>query len=383
MTDFPVNTVESQVTVDRNRLLGWFADRSIGTKVSVIMLLMTVMAGVIGVAGLTRMAAMNDDMDTMAQSNGKVARIADLWNTVANMHEMAIATAMATPKEKPQLAAQVKKLTGQVTEAFEAYKAVAPSEVADVQKNIASFEEAWKDYQALRDFALLGEPFPAGYTPADLSRFPEVSSRLNTSMATLKKLEQDHATATAAAGATSYDSARTTVLVLLGAGLVLALGLARLVARQMVRSLQAVLRVLGIMAKGDLTQTVEVTSRDEVGQMAVAVNQASASIREAIEALAASADTLAASSTELSGVSDRIAASAEEASAQAGNVAAAAGEVSQNVQTVSAGSEEMGASIREIAHNAGEGAKVASQAVTVAASTNETVAKLGASSAEI
>ncbi|MFB9888580.1 methyl-accepting chemotaxis protein, partial [Planobispora takensis] len=38
---------------------------------------------------------------------------------------------------------------------------------------------------------------------------------------------------------------------------------------------------------------------------------------------------------------------------------------------------------REIAHNANEGAKVASQAVAVAESTNATVAQLGASSAEI
>ena len=64
-------------------------------------------------------------------------------------------------------------------------------------------------------------------------------------------------------------------------------------------------------------------------------------------------------------------------------VSAAAEQVSRNVQTVATGSEEMGASIREIAHNANEAARVASDAVGVAESTNATVTKLGESSAEI
>ncbi|MBG0818642.1 methyl-accepting chemotaxis protein, partial [Planomonospora sp. ID82291] len=334
MTDHLNETARPVVTVHRNPLLGWFADRRIGAKVSIIMLLMTVIAGVIGLAALTRMATMNDDMGSMAQSNEKVARIGDVWSAMSNMHDLSVVTVVSSPEEKKAAGAEMKEFSEQVTAAFEAYKAVAPSDAADVQKNIASFEDAWRDFQVLRDFALLGEALPAGYTPADMSRFPELSAQINTSMGTLKKLEQDHSAAMAAAGAAGYDSARTTVLALLGFGLVFAVGLSRLVSRQMVRSLQPVLRVLGLMAEGDLTQTVEVTSRDETGRMAVAVNQATGAMRQAMEALAASADTLAASSTELSGVSDRIAASADEASTQAGNVAAAAGQVSQNVQTV-------------------------------------------------
>jgi methyl-accepting chemotaxis protein len=57
--------------------------------------------------------------------------------------------------------------------------------------------------------------------------------------------------------------------------------------------------------------------------------------------------------------------------------------VSGNVQTVAAASEELSDSIREIARNANDGAQVAAHAVTVVATTNETVSKLGQSSAEI
>jgi methyl-accepting chemotaxis protein len=53
------------------------------------------------------------------------------------------------------------------------------------------------------------------------------------------------------------------------------------------------------------------------------------------------------------------------------------------VQAVAAGAEQMGASIREIAQNASQAAKVAAQAMTEVTATNETVARLGASSQEI
>ncbi|WP_203880124.1 MCP four helix bundle domain-containing protein, partial [Planobispora takensis] len=246
MTDFPADTARPVVTVRRNAVLGWFADRGIAAKVFITVLLMTVMAGVIGTVALSRMSTMDDNMQTMAQSNDKVARIGDFWNAMANLHDVSVATAVAPAAEKAATASQVVKLTERVTEAFEAYKAVAPTDVADVQKNIVSFEEAWKDFQVLRDFGLLGKALPAGYSPADMSRFPELSARINTATANLTKLEKDHAKAMTAEAADSYESARTLILVLLGAGLLLALALARLVSGQMVRSLRSLLRVLGM-----------------------------------------------------------------------------------------------------------------------------------------
>ena len=159
--------------------------------------------------------------------------------------------------------------------------------------------------------------------------------------------------------------------------------IAVVVARLITRPLARVNEVLGAVADGDLTRTAQVDSRDEVGVMAGNVNRAAESMRVAVETIGSSARALAGSSEELSTVSQQIAASADQASAQSNVVSAAAEQVSRNVQTVATGAEEMGASIREIAQNANEAAKVAGSAVEVASRTNETVAKLGVSSAEI
>ncbi|TFV71308.1 methyl-accepting chemotaxis protein [Blastococcus sp. CT_GayMR19] len=184
----------------------------------------------------------------------------------------------------------------------------------------------------------------------------------------------------------AQDADDTTALI---AGLVTALSLALglavalVVSRGIVRGVKEVKGGLERVADGDLSVRLPVRGRDELGQMAAALNSAAGTMATTVGEIAASADAVAASSEELSASSAQISASAGETSAQSGVVAGAAEEVSRNVQTVAAGAEQMGASIREIASNAAEASEVAAKAVTAAATTTATVAKLGESSAEI
>ncbi|WP_203880372.1 methyl-accepting chemotaxis protein [Planobispora takensis] len=374
------------VTVGRSPLLGRFSDLRISTKILIAVALVAAMAGVIGVTALGRMSTMNDSMQAMQEANTNQARLSQVRARLTDMYNTSVgAVVEASAAKRAERTAQVHAFTEQVGDAFAAYKAGVAG-YAPLQQDLAAFEATWQEFVVLRDAVMFGGPLPAG-SDMDLTaagvRLGEASMELNTVMDTLAEHERTASQTMAADAAAGYDQARISVAVLLTIGLLLSVVVALLISRTMVGTLRTLSAALVAMARGDLTQRAQVTSRDEIGQMAMAFNQAGEAIRQAIGAMAASADTLAASSGELAGVSDRIAASADEASAQASNVAAAAGQVSGNVHTVSAGSEEMGASIREIAHNANEGAKVASQAVAVAESTNATVAQLGASSAEI
>jgi methyl-accepting chemotaxis protein len=181
----------------------------------------------------------------------------------------------------------------------------------------------------------------------------------------------------------TYESARSVTITVLVLGVLFSLALGAYVARMMRRRLHIAVEALESLAGGDLTRTAPVTSRDEVGLMTQAVNQASAGIRATVEVLVTGARTLAESSQRLTGMTGQIAGSAEEAAAQANLVATAADEVSSNVRTVATSSEEMGSSIRDISNNTNRAAQVAAEAVGVAESTNQTVARLGESSAEI
>jgi methyl-accepting chemotaxis protein len=138
------------------------------------------------------------------------------------------------------------------------------------------------------------------------------------------------------------------------------------------------------IAAGDLTgDEVESTSNDELGDLTTAMNKMQESLKKMIIAVSENAQQVANASEEFSAVSQQITTNSEETSAQANVVSNATDQVNRNLQTVATGAEEMSSTIQDIAKNATESARVASEAVKTAETTNATISKLGVSSAEI
>jgi methyl-accepting chemotaxis protein len=149
------------------------------------------------------------------------------------------------------------------------------------------------------------------------------------------------------------------------------------------RSLRAVEGALEAIAHDDLSFEVHIHSRDELGRMAQALNQARAALRRTVQAISASSQALDGASTSLQDVSGQVAASAQDSSSESGAAANAAQQVSHHVQTAAAATEEMAASIREISQSSAEAVRVAAAAASEAERATSTVGRLGASSAEI
>jgi len=144
-----------------------------------------------------------------------------------------------------------------------------------------------------------------------------------------------------------------------------------------------ILTVVHAAGSGDLTNSIAITGTDPIGQMGVGLERFFSDLRKSIASIADNATALASASEELSAVSSQMSSNADETSSQANVVSAASEQVSANVHTVATGVDEMNAAIREIAKNASEAARVSQQAVSVANTTNSTIAKLGESSIEI
>ncbi|PIQ24478.1 chemotaxis protein [bacterium (Candidatus Blackallbacteria) CG17_big_fil_post_rev_8_21_14_2_50_48_46] len=105
--------------------------------------------------------------------------------------------------------------------------------------------------------------------------------------------------------------------------------------------------------------------------------------KSVLRTVAKNARHLSDASEELTSVSQHMSSNAEETSSQSNVVSAAAEQVNRNIEVVTTGAEEMTFSIKEIALNAHEAAKVAANAVKMAAETNQLISRLGDSSAEI
>jgi methyl-accepting chemotaxis protein len=154
-------------------------------------------------------------------------------------------------------------------------------------------------------------------------------------------------------------------------------------AEELREKVASILQTVSLAAAGDLTSQVTVSGSDAIGQMGEALQSFFGKLRESMGDIARNAGSLSEAAASLNDVSQTMGGNAARTTSEATVASAASEQVSGNIQTVAAGAEEMTASIREIAKNATDAARVAATAVDVAQSTNQTVNKLGESSAEI
>jgi methyl-accepting chemotaxis protein len=362
--------------------------RSLSLRVKVLSAVATacVVALVIGVVGLVQLSALEQrSAHVSAQGLEPTGDLAQVRRSFLQTRIDALADELmpGASDEGPEHQAYLADVDA-MDAAIAHYE--ADNELTDAQAaDLATLEESWAGYQTHRNTALqfVRAGRFAQYMKYRTENTKPVAAALNDALTSLEESTAAQADATVTAARATYESARTLILVVLVAGLVAAVGLGLLVAQMIIGPVVAVRKGLLAMAAGDLTAHVDVTTRDEVGQMAGALNEATASLRSTVRATDESAQALAAAAEELTGSARAIAASAEDAATQAGSVAAAAEQISRNVQTVASGSEEMGASITEIAQNASEAARVAGTAVGTAESTTRTVSQLGQSSQQI
>lgn len=162
-----------------------------------------------------------------------------------------------------------------------------------------------------------------------------------------------------------YDSSRKLTLLLLMTGLFFffaMLGSIYLFFRKaIITHILRMGRTIDELASGDgdLTQTIPVTSKDEIGGLAQGVNRLISKIHTIMVHVAEDAIQLSAAAQQLSSTSQQMVIGIQEVSSQAGNVATA--------------SEEMATTSCEIANNCVTAADLSQQATTAAASGTDVV----------
>jgi len=153
----------------------------------------------------------------------------------------------------------------------------------------------------------------------------------------------------------------------------------------------------GKISAGDLTQTLDLDQKDEIGILAKALNSMASNLRSMFKEITVGMETLSTSSTELSAISQQMSASSEQTSGKANTVASAAEEMSSNMSSVAAAAEQasantnmiassaeqMTASITEIAQNSEKASTITGEAVTQAKNSAKSVGELGNAAKEI
>jgi methyl-accepting chemotaxis protein len=211
----------------------------------------------------------------------------------------------------------------------------------------------------------------------------QANSTFGDALDTLAESESAAGENTARAISAAQTRQRDLMLIVSIAVVLAAVLIGALVAQAVVRPLQRVCTVLAGLADGDLTGDPQVSSRDEVGQMATALAAANAALRRTVGTIVGSAATLGEAAGQLAAGNRHIVERVTDSAAQASVVATSADSASHSINTVTSAASEMSAAIGEIARRSEEAARAAGDAVEVVTGTSATVEELGRSSADI
>ncbi len=183
-----------------------------------------------------------------------------------------------------------------------------------------------------------------------------------------------------------YRSSIKMMLLVGGIAIVLVVIMSFFLTRGITKPLEAALKVANKVSDGDLTASIAVRSKDEVGQLGDAINRMVAGLKEMVGTVnqsaaqvAAAADQVNASSHQIqkgaqtqASAADETSSSMEEMAASIQMVAQNAGDLASNVDETSASINQMVASIEQVARNSGAMASSVSE-------TSATVEQMAAS----
>ncbi len=347
---------------------------TVARKLAALSALALVVGLVVGVVGTRGTNSMSSGLRGVEAANSGQAAMAEVDASHDNVQsDVLMAQRYAgTPQHDPAIAAlhdDQATLVAKVAEVKAANVSPALSrEAGDLEAPIA---------------ALVAAANTAATGNTTLDAFQQAFNDVTPRIDSLSKHLQDQAAQIARTSQATADTTKREIVVaiLIATAIVVLLGWR--ISRSITVPLRKTVGLLGDVAKRKLSTELDVTSDDEIGEMATSLNTALRAMRDALGTIDATVQTLAGASDELSAVSNQMAGSAEETSTQSGVVSAASEQVSAIVNTVAAAVEEFSASINEISKSASDAAGVALEAASMAQTVNDNIGRLDHSSTEI
>jgi len=334
---------------------------SVGVKLLSGFGLVIVLTAVLGAVALVNLAVMNE-LTARLYSKELVA-IQDIGHAQAALDNYRLATVETLVASD---AAERNRLATRRRDAEAAFR----QELVAIQGNLytadgrnlySQIDTTWSQYRALSDKVM--DAATAGNS-TEAVRLSQTTARqgeeqVSAALSQLSEWKSRLAADEARQAEQTYESVRNLTLALLMLALLVAAGIAVWLARAIGRGVKVTAQTAELIAAGDLTQTVSVRSRDEVGALGEAFNRMVSGLRELTGEIREGAQSLSAATSEIvASVAQQGASTTEQAAA-----------VSQTTATV----DEVRATAQQSSEKAQAVAAMAQRATDIAAAGMDTV----------
>ncbi|MCY6960228.1 methyl-accepting chemotaxis protein [Clostridium brassicae] len=146
-----------------------------------------------------------------------------------------------------------------------------------------------------------------------------------------------------------YKTSLITIIIVIGIGLITAVTLGFVIASIISKQLNKIVIFAETLGKGDLTQTIQIDSKDEIGHLSQSLNKANENVKALISKIMNSASDISATSEELSATTEEVSSNMQFVNESARQIAEGTENLTSSTEEVSASSQEISATAHELA----------------------------------
>lgn len=287
----------------------WFYNLKTSVKLISAFVFIAIILAFVGLFGLNNMGKLNDEITTTYYD--RLIPIHDLSASQilyqrirVNIRDMNFVA--NTPEAKHNYEQRIKELKTQIDANIDKYSETGLDPQA--QALLKEFFPAWQAYNNLLDHAIRSAH--AGDVEEYLRMAPEFRSagdkaeNILQELITLNVMAAERANLDANA---TYTNSRTFTITIILASLLISIGFGYFISQIIARPLIRVVGLVDRVAGGDLRETANIHTKDEIGQLAASINEMVLSLRTTVGGIMASAESVAAASQQISATTEEIA----------------------------------------------------------------------------
>ncbi|RFU70793.1 methyl-accepting chemotaxis protein [Peribacillus saganii] len=332
----------------------WFYNLKTSAKLISAFVIMAILLSLVGIFGINNMAKLKTDIEFMYNErlipSNDIASAQVLYQRMrVNIRDMNfIAT---TPEQKHQFEQTINELRSEIEAKIDKYENTLI--IKEEEVILKKFDTAWQDYNRWMDHAI------ESANKGDVAEYKRIAPEFKKSGDYAEGLLLELITLNTELAKTSnddadklYNSSRTITITIIIIAVIFSIGFGYFISQVIARPLNRVVELVRKVASGDLKDTTDINSKDEVGQLAASTNEMVLSLRKTVGGILESAESVSAAAQQIS-------ASTEEIASGSSNQADAA-------QTISELFTELSVAINSVAGNAEEAAELSSNTLRLA-----------------
>ncbi|GEP63686.1 methyl-accepting chemotaxis protein [Clostridium beijerinckii] len=331
----------------------WFKNLKISHKLISTFIFISILVCIVGFIGLYNMNIINNNATSMHDYNlASINNLTTLKQNISDIRSDLLKLAyQRNVSEKDTVKKDIKDLIDENNDLIKIYESTLISE--SEKPAFSNLKENFNKYVDLSN-SIIKYVDENNFSEADenYSKVTETRKNIYLSMDELIKNNVNQADASYSENNSTFKRSLYITISIILISLLLAVILGLSISFMISKQVKRVLIFAEAIGSGDLTKTITVDSKDEIGNLSMALNNAKENIQNLIVEIMNSSSDISATSEELSATTEEIASKMEIVNESTEHISKGVQDLSATTEEVTASTEEISSAINSIAKDA-------------------------------